>query len=211
MSAEAAGQPGAEGAAPHRDDAGSRMGMWLFLLSELLLFSGLFIAYAAYRSIHRADFHHAGAELNAALGVANTIVLLTSSLTVALGVHALREGRERELPLWNCATIVLALVFLAVKAVEWSAKYAHGLFPGQPGLDALPPGERLFFGLYFATTGLHALHVVAGAVVLAVASSLVARGRVGRDAPVIAENAGLYWHLVDVIWIMILPLYYLAA
>jgi len=196
---------------PHRDDTGSRMGMWLFLLTELLLFGGLFIAYAAYRSIHRADFHRAGEELNAILGVANTIVLLTSSLTVALGVHALREGRERELPRWFGVTILLALAFLAVKAVEWSTKYQHGLFPGQPGLAALPPGERLFFGLYFVATGLHALHVVLGAIVLAVAASFVSGGRVDRDAPVLAENAGLYWHLVDIIWIFILPLFYLAA
>jgi cytochrome c oxidase subunit 3 len=200
-----------EQGALHRDDAGSRMGMWLFLLTELLLFGGLFIAYAAYRSIHRADFHRAGEELNALLGVANTVVLLTSSLTVALGIHALREGRERELPRWFGATILLAAVFLAVKAIEWSTKYHHGLFPGQPGLAALPPGERLFFGLYFAATGLHALHVVLGAIVLAVAASFVSGGRVDRDAPVLAENAGLYWHLVDVIWIFILPLFYLAA
>jgi cytochrome c oxidase subunit 3 len=205
--AAGAGEPGAL----HRDDAGSRMGMWLFLLTELLLFGGLFIAYAAYRSIHRGDFHRAGEELNAALGVANTVVLLTSSLTVALGVHALREGREREAPRWLGVTILLALAFLAVKAIEWSTKYQHGLFPGQPGLAALPPGERLFFGLYFAATGLHAFHVIVGAIVLAVAASLVARGRVRRDAPVVMENAGLYWHLVDVIWIFILPLFYLAA
>jgi cytochrome c oxidase subunit 3 len=200
-----------EQGALHRDDAGSRMGMWLFLLTELLLFGGLFIAYAAYRSIHRADFHRAGEELNALLGVANTVVLLTSSLTVALGVHALREGRERELPRWFGVTILLALAFLTVKAIEWSTKYQHGLFPGQPGLAALPPGERLFFGLYFAATGLHALHVVLGAIVLGVAASFVSSGRVDRDAPVLAENAGLYWHLVDVIWIFILPLFYLAA
>jgi len=205
------GSAGGEQGALHRDDAGSRMGMWLFLLTELLLFGGLFIAYAAYRSIHRADFHRAGEELNAILGVANTIVLLTSSLTVALGVHALREGRERELPRWFGVTILLALAFLAVKAVEWSTKYQHGLFPGQPGLAALPPGERLFFGLYFVATGLHALHVVLGAIVLAVAASFVSGGRVDRDAPVLAENAGLYWHLVDIIWIFILPLFYLAA
>ena len=209
MSTATAGAP-AQGAT-HRDDPGSRMGMWLFLLTELMLFGGLFIAYAAYRYVNREAFHHAGLELNATLGVANTIVLLTSSLTVALGVHAVREGREQVAPLWICATTLLALVFLGVKAVEWSVKYQHGLFPGRPGLAALPPGERLFFGLYFATTGLHALHVIIGAVVLAVAAAAVARGRVRRDAPVLLENAGLYWHLVDVIWIFILPLYYLAA
>ena len=198
-------------AGPHRDDLSSRMGMWLFLLTELLLFGGLFIAYAAYRMTHRADFHRAGEELNALLGVANTVVLLTSSFTVALGVHAVRDGREREAPRWIGTTILLALAFLAVKAVEWSVKYRHGLFPGQPELVALPPGERLFFGLYFATTGLHAVHVLVGAVVLAVSAALVVKGRVGREAPVILENAGLYWHLVDIIWIFILPLFYLAA
>jgi len=198
-------------AAPHRDDAASRMGMWLFLLTELLLFGGIFVAYAAYRWSHRDAFHHASEELDALLGVANTVVLLTSSLTVALGVQALREGRARATPRWVAATVLLALTFLAVKAVEWGTKYQHGLFPGQPGLTALPPGERLFFGLYFAATGLHAVHVVAGAAVLGVAATLVARGRVTPEAPVVMENAGLYWHLVDVIWIIILPLFYLAA
>lgn len=195
----------------HRDDVASRMGMWIFLLTELLLFGGLFIAYAAYRSVNRQAFHDAGAELNTVLGVANTLVLLTSSLTVALGVHALREGREREAPRWLGLTILLALVFLCVKAIEWTAKYRHGLFPGRPELLGLPPGERLFFGLYFAATGLHALHVVVGAALLGVTAALVARGRVRADAPVLMENAGIYWHLVDTIWIIILPLFYLAA
>jgi cytochrome c oxidase subunit 3 len=185
--------------------------MWIFLLTELLLFGGLFIAYAAYRSLDRGAFHAAGAELDAVLGVANTVVLLTSSLTVALAVQALRAGREREVPRWLGVTVLLALVFLSVKGLEWSTKFHHGLFPGQPGLLARPPGERLFFGLYFAATGLHAIHVFAGAVLLSVAGALVARGRVHRGAPVILENAGIYWHLVDVIWIFILPLFYLAA
>lgn len=199
------------GAAPHRDDAGSRMGMWLFLLTELLLFGGLFVAYAAYRVLHREAFHRASEELNVVLGVGNTIVLLTSSLTVALGVHALRAGRDREAPCWLAATVGLALCFLAVKGFEWGAKWEHGLFPGRAGLAALPPGERLYFGLYFAATGLHAIHVLAGAVLLAVVARAVVRERVTPAAPVILENAGLYWHLVDVIWILILPLFYLAA
>jgi cytochrome c oxidase subunit 3 len=199
------------GAGPHRDDAGARMGMWLFLLTELLLFGGLFIAYAAYRVGHREEFHRAGQELNALLGVANTGVLLTSSLTVALGVQALRSGRERLAPRWLGVTVLLALVFLGVKGFEWTAKYHHGLFPGRAGLTALPPGERLFFGLYYAATGLHGLHVLIGAVLLTVTAVWVARGRVTAGAPVLMENAGLYWHLVDIIWIFILPLFYLAA
>jgi cytochrome c oxidase subunit 3 len=198
-------------ATAHRDDEGARLGMWLFLLSELLLFGGLFVAYAAYRLMNRSAFHHAGEELSATLGVANTVVLLTSSLTVALAVDALRAGRERVVPRFVGLTVLLALAFLCVKAVEWTTKYRHGLFPGLPGLGALPPGERLFFGLYFAATGLHALHVIIGAVLLAVAGTAVARGRVRRDAPVFLENAGLYWHLVDIVWIFILPLFYLAA
>ena len=95
--------------------------------------------------------------------------------------------------------------------VEWSSKLQHGLFPGRPALAALPPGERLFFGLYFAATGLHALHVLIGVLLLGVAAAWIAKGRVRRDAPVVAENTGLYWHLVDIIWIFILPLFYLAA
>jgi cytochrome c oxidase subunit 3 len=201
----------AEHASEHRDDVGSRMGMWIFLLTELFLFGGLFIAYAAYRSVNREAFHHAGAELDALLGVGNTAVLLTSSLTVALGVHALREGRDRIAPLWLGVTILLAFVFLVVKGIEWTTKYQHGLFPGQAGLAGLPQGERLFFGLYFAATGLHALHVIAGAALLAVTSVLVAQQRIRPDAPVVLENAGIYWHLVDTVWIIILPLFYLAA
>ncbi|HSM94156.1 MAG TPA: cytochrome c oxidase subunit 3 family protein [Anaeromyxobacteraceae bacterium] len=207
MSAEAAlSHP-----APHRDDVASRMGMWIFLLTELFLFGGIFVAYAAYRALHREAFHHAGAELDAVLGVANTAVLLTSSLTVALGVHAFRRGRDREAPCWLGLTVLLAFAFLVVKGIEWVTKYQHGLFPGQPRLGGLPAGERLFFGLYFAATGLHALHVVAGAVLLGVTCALVARGRVRPDAPSVLENAGIYWHLVDTIWIVILPLFYLAA
>lgn len=207
MSAEAARSH----AAPHRDDVASRIGMWIFLLTELFLFGGIFIAYAAYRSVHREAFHHAGAELDAVLGVFNTIVLLTSSLTVALGIHAFRERRDRLAPCWIGLTVLLAFAFLVVKGIEWGTKYQHGLFPGQAGLAALPPGERLFFGLYFAATGLHALHVIAGAVLLGVTCVLVAKQRIRPESAVILENAGIYWHLVDTIWIIILPLFYLAA
>jgi cytochrome c oxidase subunit 3 len=106
---------------------------------------------------------------------------------------------------------VLGAAFLANKALEWSAKIHHGIYPSSPELLARPPGEILFFGLYFTMTGLHGLHVLAGMTVLSVMAVLVARERITAEDPVKLVNAGLYWHLVDVIWIFLLPLFYLAA
>ena len=109
------------------------------------------------------------------------------------------------------STLVLGLVFLIIKAFEWSAKFHHGLYPNAPHLATLPPGEQVFFGLYFSMTGLHGLHIVAGMGVLAWVLYMVIQNQVRADRYVHLENAGLYWHLVDVIWIFLLPLFYLAA
>jgi len=195
----------------HRDYFGAKLGMWLFLVTEILLFSGLFIAYSYMRSLYPADFHHAGSELNAVIGVANTFVLLTSSLTMALGITALQRGERRRALAGVCTTIFLGLVFLIDKAIEWTAEIRHGLYPRSPHLAAQPPGEQVFFGLYYTMTGLHGLHVLAGMTVLTIMAVLVARGRITPEHPVLLENGGLYWHLVDVVWIFLLPLFYLAA
>ena len=195
----------------HRDDQGAKLGMWLFLVTEIVLFGGLFVAYSYMRYRYPAEFHHGGSELNAALGVINTVVLLTSSLTVVLSIVAIQRADRRMTMGLLWATVGLGLAFLVIKGFEWAAKFQHGVYPGSAHLATLPPGEQVFFGLYFTMTGLHGLHVLVGVSVLAVLARMVARGSIRQDRYVHLENGGLYWHLVDVIWIFLLPLFYLAA
>lgn len=195
----------------HRDDLGDRIGMWLFLFTEMLLFGGLFLLYSAYRSMHPVEFHAAGEELNVALGVFNTLVLLTSSYTLALSLTAVEKGQAGLAKKLIAATILLGALFLVDKGFEWSAEFRHGIYPNGPELLKRAPGEVLFFGLYFTMTGLHGLHILAGMTLLAVALRKLQKGEVAAGNAVFLENAGLYWHLVDVIWIFLLPLFYLAA
>ena len=196
---------------PHRDDFGARIGMWLFLFTEMMLFGGLFLLYSAYRSMHPLEFHAASEELNVVLGVFNTLVLLTSSWTLALSLTAVEKGETRLAKGLLAATILLGVVFLVDKGFEWSAEFRHGIYPNGPELLKRAPGEVLFFGLYFTMTGLHGLHVLAGMTLLSVALLKLAQGEVKLGNSVFLENIGLYWHLVDVIWIFLLPLFYLAA
>jgi cytochrome c oxidase subunit 3 len=202
----------------HRDPEVSRVGMWLFLLTEMLLFAGCFLAYAVFRVRYSGDFHFAAQELNLSLGLVNTLVLLTSSLTMVLAIAAMEQGRAGRAAAWTGATIALGAVFLVVKGFEWAAKFRHGIYPNSPALAAAhTPGEQVFYGLYYTLTGLHALHVVIGMVVLAVMLVFVlraARSAEGEGPGALAdrlENAGLYWHLVDVIWIFLFPLFYLIS
>jgi cytochrome c oxidase subunit 3 len=190
----------------------SRVGMWLFILSEILIFGGLFLLYAMYRAKHPADFHAASLELSRFDGTLNTIVLLTSSLTAALAVFSLQElNKRRRTALYLAATVGCGLVFLVVKAFEWGAKFEHGLYPRAAVLDARPHGEILYFGLYFMMTGLHALHVIIGMVLLSVVLVWVLQSKVSQQRSAILENGVLYWHLVDVIWIFLFPLFYLIS
>lgn len=195
----------------HRDDFGARLGMWLFLVTEIVLFSGLFMSYSYMRFRYPAEFHHAGMELNVKLGVINTLVLLTSSLTVVLSIVAIQRSEKKRAMGFLGATIAMGLIFLVIKSFEWAAKFHHGLYPNAPHLGTLPLGEQIFFGLYFTMTGLHGVHVIVGIGVLAVMLWWVATDRIRADRYVHLENSGLYWHLVDVIWIFLLPLFYLAA
>jgi cytochrome c oxidase subunit 3 len=195
----------------HKDYEGSKLGMWLFLFTEILLFGGLFLLYSAYRARYPLDFHNGGQHLNAVIGVANTIILLTSSLTVALATTAIQKGNRRITLICLTATILLGCSFLVNKYFEWSAEIGHGLYPNSPELLARPDGEKIFFGLYYSMTGLHGLHVIAGLILLTVMGVLVAKNRISGADFNRLENSGLYWHLVDVIWIFLLPLFYLAA
>lgn len=197
--------------AAHRDDFGAKLGMWLFLVTEVNLFGGLFIAYAYMRHKYPGEFHVAGGQLNATLGIINTLVLLTSSLTVALAILEIQRGRPRVSRRFLAGTVLLGATFLVIKAFEWGAKFHHGLYPSSAHMTGLPLGEQVFFGLYFTMTGLHGLHVLVGIIVLSVIAQRVAQGRVTQNRHVLLDNGGLYWHLVDVVWIFLLPLLYLAA
>ncbi|RKZ14194.1 cytochrome c oxidase subunit 3 family protein [bacterium] len=195
----------------HRDPIGAKTGMWLFLFTELLLFGGLFVIYAVYRNMHGESFHHAAAELNVAMGVTNTVVLLTSSLTMVLAVSALQRGRTGRALGMLGATMVASVTFMVIKFFEWSAKYHHQIFPGQDHLREMPHGEDLFFNLYFMMTGLHGIHVVIGLIVMIVVFFKIKGGGVNAERPETLEFTGLYWHLVDLVWIFLLPLFYLTA
>jgi cytochrome c oxidase subunit III len=193
----------------HRDDVGSRMGMWLFLFSELILFGGMFIIYAVYRFFHPQEFRLAAEELDPFIGTVNTIILLTSSLTVAMSITAIQKGRKKLSMSLLGMTFACALVFLINKFFEWSHKISLGIYPQSPVLDKMPAGEKLYFGLYYVMTGIHALHVIIGMAVLGVMFFFIAKGKINQHSFVRLEAGGLYWHLVDIIWIFLFPLFYL--
>lgn len=194
-------------------DATLRLGMWVFLASEALLFAGLFALYAAYRFAYPAEFHAAAQHANLVLGTINTYVLLTSSLTVALALHAARAGRRGRTVAFLLATIALALVFDALKAAEYVAHWREGLAPGRHyAFAALPAhGVALYVTLYYLLTGLHALHVTGGAAVLAWLAWRARRGDFTAGSPIALEMGALYWHLVDLVWIFLWPLLYLVG
>jgi cytochrome c oxidase subunit 3 len=185
--------------------------MWIFLFSELLLFGGLFILYGAARKRFPLEFHEGAAEMNTLFGILNTGVLITSSLCVALAVAGLKQ-RAKTRALWHTGcTVFLAATFLCLKGVEWNEKIHHGLYPNAAELLARPRGEILFFNLYYIMTGLHGVHVAVGAALLTAVWVLIGKDRIHAGKPVVLENCGLYWHLVDIIWIYLFPLFYLIT
>ena len=194
-----------------KDATGARLGMWLFILSEILLFGGLFILYSAYRYKNPVDFHHASRELDVILGTFNTIILLTSSLSMAASISALQRGQGKLSMVLLAATMALGFLFLVNKGFEWGMKIEHGLYPNSPILLARAKGEILFFGLYYVMTGLHGLHVLVGVCVLCGMAMLIAKDKMNQMHFIPLENAGLYWHLVDIIWIFLYPLFYLIS
>jgi len=191
------------------DPKSSKLGMWLFLYTELLLFGGLFLVYMVYRELNSEAFLLASFKLNVWMGTFNTVLLITSSMTVAMSITALQKGNKKLSVTLMWLTILAALGFLIVKYFEWSAKFEHGLFPGMEHYDSLPMGERLYFYLYFFMTGLHGLHVIIGAIFIIFVIRGVNKGTVTPERYSLSENAGLYWHLVDLIWIYLFPLFYL--
>jgi len=193
----------------HKDYAGAKLGMWLFLFTELLLFGGLFLLYGVYLARYPHEFAAAGREMHLFFGTLNTVILITSSLLVAMAVTAIQRDQRRAV-LWLLGgTILCASTFMFNKYLEWSAEIGRGIYPNSPKLAAGPPGESVFYSLYYLTVGLHGLHVLVGGTLLAVVALRVKKGSVHGGDYVLLENGALYWHLVDLIWIFIFPFYYL--
>jgi cytochrome c oxidase subunit 3 len=193
------------------DSETGKMGMWLFLFTELFLFGGLFLAYAVLRNTHSEGFHKAAAELDIFIGTINTVVLLVSSMTVAMSITALQKDNKRLAIRLLLATIFLAGVFMVNKYFEWSHKFEHHLWPGSEVYLNLERSEITFYGLYYMMTGLHALHVIIGAILLVVTIFRIKAGVQHSGHYVLLENSALYWHLVDLIWIFLFPLLYLIT
>jgi cytochrome c oxidase subunit III len=213
MKAEAMAPPLGEQYEDHaKQGHAARLGMWAFLGSEALLFAGLFALYGAYRGHYREAFHQAGAHMDVTLGTVNTFILLTSSLTVALAVWAARAGRPRAIVPLLGTTLAFAAAFLVLKGIEYAQHFREGLLPGRYYANVEMPfaGAKIFTTLYFFMTGLHAIHVVVGMIVLAWALRRALRLRWTPEHHTGLELGAMYWHLVDLIWIFLWPLLYLV-
>ena len=191
----------------------STLGMWVFLVTEVLFFGGLFLVYLVYRSTYPEAFIAGSHELDVLLGGINTAVLITSSLTMALAVHAAQTGHRRTLMIFLVVTMVLGAAFLGIKSVEYYHKFVEHHVPG-PGFqfeEEYIRHAQLFFSLYFIMTGLHALHMIIGLGIMLVMFWLAWRGTITAEYYSPIEVSGLYWHFVDIVWIFLFPLLYLLG
>jgi cytochrome c oxidase subunit 3 len=219
-------QPGVHAEYPHHpklqhhfDDMAqqaeaSTLGMWVFLVTEIMFFGGLFTAYLVYRHANPEGFAEASHHLNVAWGAVNTIVLIVSSLTMALAVRSAQISAPPKTQVaWIGETMLLGAAFLGVKAIEYTDKFTHHLVPG-PNFhwEGKHPGPaEMFYSLYFCMTGLHALHMIIGLGIMTVIGIMAWRRQFDADYYTPVEVAGLYWHFVDIVWIFLFPLLYLIG
>jgi len=190
-----------------------KLGMWIFLLTEILLFGGLFTAYSVFRAWNPDMFINAHKFLNVMLGTLNTVILISSSVTVVLAIRSMQLGRREKTIFFLVATLILAAVFLVVKYFEYSHKFHLGQLPGKyytfTGVEGTNP--HIFFSIYFSMTGLHGLHVLAGMIAIGWMLVRTVRRNFSSEYYAPLEATGLYWHLVDMIWIYLFPLLYLIG
>jgi cytochrome c oxidase subunit III len=191
----------------------STLGMWIFLITEVMFFGGMFAAYTIYRSAYPTVFAIASSSLNVKIGAINTCVLLLSSFTMVMAVRAGQLGQRKLIIFFLILTLFFGCIFLGVKAYEWTEKYEEHHMPGQvafhlEGTDLQGPA-KLFFSLYFAMTGLHAMHMVVGVGILTFLILETRKGRYSTEYYTPVDISGLYWHFVDVVWIFLFPLLYL--
>jgi cytochrome c oxidase subunit 3 len=193
----------------------SALGMWIFLITEIMFFGGMFAVYTVYRSWYPDVFAIASSSLNEIIGAVNTGVLLLSSFTMVMAVRAGQLGQRKAIVVFLILTLLFGGIFVGVKAYEWNQKFEEHHIPGQAAfhLDGVLPEDQghaqLFFSIYFAMTGLHALHMVIGVVILLILIAQARRGRFSASYYTPVDVAGLYWHFVDIIWIFLFPLLYL--
>ena len=193
----------------------STLGMWIFLVTEIMFFGGMFAVYTVYRSWYPDVFAIASSSLNEIIGALNTGVLLLSSFTMVMAVRAGQLGQRKAIVIFLILTLLFGGIFLGVKAYEWNQKFEEHHIPGQAAfhLEGVAPGDQghaqLFFSIYFAMTGLHALHMVIGVGILLTLIVQAQKGRFSASYYTPVDVAGLYWHFVDVIWIFLFPLLYL--
>ncbi|MDI6402223.1 cytochrome c oxidase subunit 3 family protein [Balneolaceae bacterium ANBcel3] len=189
----------------------SKLGMWIFLVTEMLMFGGLFVAYIIYRAWHPDLFYLAAQELDAGLGALNTVVLIASSLTIALAIRSLQLDEFKKSIQYLSATLVLAATFLVIKYIEYTDKFAKGILPGghysYEGISHEMAAN--FFSIYYLMTGLHGIHVLLGMGLIGWMIIKVRKRSVHSRYFTPVENTGLFWHLVDIIWIFLFPLLYL--
>ena len=195
------------------------IGMWIFLLTELMFFGGMFLVYAIFRTTYPSGFEQGSHLLSVPLGGLNTVVLIVSSVTMAMAVYSSQVGDRRKLVAYLGVTLILGLAFLVVKYFEYREKFEHHLFPAM-GFYAPDPSHlavqyhqpvRVFLWIYFAMTGLHALHMIIGAGMLLVLMWMAQTGRFTKSYNSPVEICGLYWHFVDIVWIFLFPLLYLTG
>lgn len=198
------------------DFYGGKLGFWLFMLTEVMMFGSMFMVLSYYFTLHHQDYIEASAGLNRLLGGTNTVVLLVSALTMGLGLLRMRSGDVKGSKQMIWATILLALVFLGIKAVEWTAEYHHGIFLGLPALaagnaDSLPFGKIMFFGMYFTMTGLHGFHIIIGIGLMLWLLKRIDSKKVSPEHHILHWNIALYWDLVHLIWVFVFPYFYMIG
>jgi cytochrome c oxidase subunit III len=191
----------------------STLGMWIFLITEIMFFGGMFTAYVVYRSLYPDSFVAASNTLDITLGAINTTVLICSSLTMALAVHAAQMGHKKSLVWFLILTIILGSAFLGIKGIEYNDKFVHHHVPGANFHFEGPNAKNaeIFFSIYFGMTGLHALHMIIGIVLLGILAVRAQMGRFGSNYYTPVDLTGLYWHFVDIVWIFLFPLLYLLG
>ncbi len=191
----------------------AKLGMWIFLLTEMLLFGGLFCAYSIFRAWNPEMFYNAHKFLNVRLGTLNTIILITSSLTIALAIRSLQINKKNNAVLYLSLTLIFAAAFLVIKYFEYRHKFHMGQLPGKfytfTGVKGTNP--HIFFSIYFIMTGLHGMHIFIGMIIIAIMLVKTANGKFSSEYYTPVEMTGLYWHLVDIIWIYLFPLLYLIG